>query len=311
MSTNFNVHHLGHIPFNPDILLERNRLRDRPAGFSFNEIVKLYWTVKSFNVAFTIVSFNEINAFETFIGAGGASAGIAGAQAGLSAVQQSIAGQQPIFLRGQTKIFTKYSKRIRRKPTYSVPFEGTKIPSEDSGEEEPLKGEDFLIDNTINPNILTSTNLKPSEGSLCSAGPVHRLQFGTNFLLIDFSDILFFRRRYWPKIEFFGASSNLVFTFDPFRAGAVNVTAIGGVNFLGNFIPVYGYSESFSVIPTQLVLAFGDILIGKRCCDRFYWDGADKDREKGLIKNNYDNCEDVCGDEPRGVFLKTIPPRRE
>jgi|694.fasta_scaffold33821_2 uncharacterized membrane protein YgcG len=305
MSANFNVHHLGHIPFNPDLLLNRNRFRGRPAGFTFNEIVKLYWTVKSFNVAFSIVSFNEINALETFFGAGGTSGGVGGAQAGLSAVGQSIGNQQPIFVRGQTKIFTKYSKQVRKKPTHSVPFEGIKIPP--ANEENPLKGEDFLIDNSVTPNLLTSTNLKPNEGSLCSAGPVHRLQSGKSLLLIDFSDIMFFRRLYWPKIEFLGASNNLVFTFDPFKAGSVNVNVIGGVSFLGTLIPVYGYSESFSVIPTQLVVAFGDIQIGKRCCDRFYWDGADEDRAEGKVQNSFNNCKEVCKDEPQGVFLKQKP----
>jgi uncharacterized membrane protein YgcG len=154
---------------------------------------------------------------------------------------------------------------------------------------------------------LTSTNLKPNEGSLCSAGPVHRLQSGKSLLLIDFSDIMFFRRLYWPKIEFLGASNNLVFTFDPFKAGSVNVNVIGGVSFLGTLIPVYGYSESFSVIPTQLVVAFGDIQIGKRCCDRFYWDGADEDRAEGKVQNSFNNCKEVCKDEPQGVFLKQKP----
>jgi uncharacterized membrane protein YgcG len=298
MSANFNVHHLGHIPFNPDRLLDRNRLRNRPAGFSFEEITKMYWTVKSFNVSFIISSFNEINAFETFFGAGGTSGGIVGAQAGLSAVEQSIGSQQPIVVKGQTKIFTKYSKQIRKKQTASIPFEGF-------NENAAKNAQDFLIDSEINPNFLISTNLKPNEASLCSAGPVHRLQLGRNLLLIDFSDILFFKRKYWPKIEFLGASNNLVFTFDALRSGNVNV--IGGVSFLGNLLPVYGYSESFSVIPTQLIVAFGNIQIGKRCCDRFYWDGADEDRAEGKVQNSFNNCKEVCKDEPQGVFLKQKP----
>jgi hypothetical protein len=307
MNKNFNIHPLGHIPFNPDLLLDRNRLRGRPVGFTFDEIVKLYWTVKSFSASFTIISFNELLALATFFGAGGTSGGILGATVGLAAVGQSIGGQQPIIVNGQTKIFTKYNKSVRKKPTYSVPFEGL------NSSKSPISIEtgDFEVDKEITPNNLVSLNLKPNEGSLCSAGPVHRLQFGRSLLLIDFSDIIFFQRKYWPKIEFIGASSNLVFTFDPFRTGAVNVIVIGGVSFLGNLIPVYGYSESFSVAPTQLAVSFGSITIGKRCCDRFYWDGADKDREENLIENNYNNCNAVCGDESQGVFLKQKPITKE
>lgn len=296
---NFNVHHLGHIPFNPDLLLDRNRLRGRPAGFSFNEITKMYWTVKSFNVTISIISFNEINALETFVTAGGTSGGIIGATAGLGAVQSSIGNQAPISLAGYTKIITKYSKKVRKKPTYSIPFEGINSSKQDLS----IKPTDFDIDEEINPNILSSQNLRPNEGSLCSAGPVHRIQRGNSLLLIDFSDIIYFQRKYWPKIEFLGGSRNLAFTFDPFKAGNVNVNAIGGINFLGNLIPVIGYSESFSSIPTQLVVAFGSIQIGKRCCDRFYWDGADEDRANGLINNNYNNCIDVCGSGQAGVFM--------
>ncbi len=38
----FAVNHLGHIPFNPDLLLDKNRMYDRPVGLTFQEITKLY-----------------------------------------------------------------------------------------------------------------------------------------------------------------------------------------------------------------------------------------------------------------------------
>ena len=288
-----NINFLGHIPFNPDFLLDKGRFVDRPVGLTFSEINKLYWTVKSFDVNFTIVSFNEINALETFLGAGGTSGGILGATAGLASVAQSIAGQQPIIMKGNTKIVSAYRKSVRNKPTDSIPFEGYR--QKDS----PFSPKDFELDLEIKPNQLFSRNLKPNEGSLCSAGPIHTLISGPSTLIVDFSDILFFRRLYWPKIIFIGGSNNLFFNFNPAKAGNVNVNVVGGISFLGALIPVYGYAESFSFVPTQLVVAFGSINIGKRCCDRFFYDGFDEERLEDS------KCADVCGDGPRGVFTKT------
>ena len=289
----FVINHLGHLPFNPDFLLDKGRFVDRPLGLTFSEITKLYWTVKSFDVNFGITSFNEVNALDTFFSAGGTSGGIIGATAGLAAVNQSIGGQQPIIMRGPTKIVSSYRKSVRKKPTDSIPFEGYR--QRDS----PFSPKDFELDPEVKPNQLFSRNLKPNEGSLCSAGPIHTLRSGNASLIIDFSDILFFRRLYWPKIIFIGASNNLFFNFNPARAGDVNVNVIGGGSFLGALIPVYGYAESFSVIPTQIVVAFGSVSIGKRCCDRFFYDGFDEERLKDP------KCADVCGDGPRGVFTKT------
>lgn len=284
-----NINHLGHIPFNPDLFLNKGRFFDRPVGLSFQEFTKLYWTVKSFKVSLVLTSFNEVDAFTAFVAGGGASAGIAGATAGLAGVAASIAGQAPIILNGYTKIITRYEKTIRKDTTNSSPFEGFSNGSLEK------KDKWFEKDPEISKNPLVSTNKKPNEASLCSAGPVHKIQRGASYLSIDFSDVIFFRRLYWPKIQFVGSSNNLGFSFNPSRS-QVNVNVIGGISFLGALIPFYGFSESFTIIPSSLVVAFGSIDIGKRCCDRFFYDGSDEEREKD------EKCQSVCGDGTNGVF---------
>jgi len=288
----FTLNPFGHLPFNPDNLLDRKRLYDRPVGFTFDQILKLYWTVKSFRVSIRIISFNEISAFETFMGAGGLIGSINASITALGLVDLSIGRQQPIELDGQTKIYSRYQKTIRNKPTYSAHFDGFNINNYIN-----TNPADFEKDNSKKSNPLVSLNLKPNEGTLCSAGPVHKIIKGGSYLSIDFSDILNYKRLWWPKIYFFARSSNLAFTFAP--PGEANVIVRGLINFMGAGIPVYGYSESFTAIPTQLVVAFGSIDIGKRCCDRFYWDGFDEERSLDKEKNCSKDCEDV--------FLKEKP----
>jgi hypothetical protein len=289
MSKFYNINHLGHIPFNPDLLLNKNRFLDRPVGFSFQEITKLYWTVKSFEVALTIVSFNELNALDSFLASGGTAGG---AGVGLAVALNSIANQQPIILNGHTKIINRFERTVRKDTTNSSPFEGINNGS--------LQKKDLWFekdpDNKIIKNPLTAIDIRPNEASLCSAGPVHTLKKGSAFLSIDFSDILFFKRLYWPKIQFLGSSNNLSFTFNPGPRRDVNVNVIGGVNFLGALLPFYGFAESFTAVPSRLVVAFGSISIGKRCCDRFFYDGFNTEREED------DSCKNVCGDGPNGVF---------
>ena len=42
MSKKFhNINFLGHIPFNPDLLLEKGRFRDRPVGILYPDLIKM------------------------------------------------------------------------------------------------------------------------------------------------------------------------------------------------------------------------------------------------------------------------------
>jgi len=291
----FAVNHLGHLPFNPDLLLDTKRVWDRPVGLTLPEITKLYWTVKSFKVSLNIISYNEVNAFEEFMLAGG-SFGLVGAMAATSVVQKSIGSQQPIVMDGYTKIYSKYQKTVRNEATNIVPFEGASANKFIKGQQ-IIGKDDFKKDEKINkPNPLVSINLKPNEGALCSAGPVHKLMvsnkgnnLGTSYLVIDFSDIIYYNRLYWPKIHFHASSNNLSFSFN--SLGDANVMVFGGISFYnGALIPIWGYTESFGVLPGGPTFALGSIDIGHRCCDRFYWDGKDDVREKG-DKDTPENSE--------------------
>jgi hypothetical protein len=312
----FAVNCFGSLPLNPDNLIDGyprvgKRLYDRPVGFNFQDITKLYWTVRSFEVAFTIQSFNAVNAFLAFVGGGFAAAGLAGASVGVAAVTQSLTNEQPIIMVGHTKIIQRFQRTIRNRKTYSVPFEGTdssdpSFYSSDSGSSSSSSSSHPFSkdeDPQIKPNPKVSLTFKPNEGSLCSPGPVHKLQVGNSYLVIDFSDILYYKRQWWPKIHFYGTSSNLAFSFNPPTGLQSNVVVIGGVNFMGFLIPFYGFAESFLPIPLPPpVFAYGTIQPGKRHCDKFYWDGADRtnpviQEELQLSTKDRNDCNSIYADD--------------
>jgi hypothetical protein len=309
----FAVNCFGHLPFNPDNLIDGyprvgKRSYDRPVGFNFQDITKLYWTVRSFEVNFSIISFNAVNAFLSFVAGGFAAGGLVGASAGLATVSQSIANEQPIIMAGHTKIIQRFQRTTRNHKTYSVPFEGTdssdpsfySSSSSSSSSSHPFSKDE---DPQIQPNPKVSLTFKPNEGSLCSAGPVHKLQVGTSYLVIDFSDIWYNQNKWWPKIHFYGTSSNLAFSFNPPTGLQSNVVVIGGVNFMGFLIPFYGFAESFLPIPLPPpVFAFGTIEPGKRHCDKFYWDGADRtdpviQEELQLSTKDRNDCNSIYADD--------------
>jgi hypothetical protein len=306
----FAVNCFGHLPFNPDNLIDGyprvgKRSYDRPVGLPFQDITKLYWTVRSFEVNFTIISFNAVNAFTSFVAGGFAAGGLLGASAGLATVTQSLTNEQPIIMAGHTKIIQKFQRTIRNRKTYSVPFEGTDLSdpsfysssSSSSSSSHPFSKDE---DPQIQPNPKVSLTFKPNEGSLCSAGPVHKLQVGSSYLVIDFSDIWYNQNKWWPKMHFYGTSSNLAFSFNPIQS---NVIVIGGVNFLGYLIPFYGFAESFLPIPLPPpVFAFGTIQPGKRHCDKFYWDGVDRtdpviQEELQLSTKDRNDCNSIYAND--------------
>lgn len=307
----FSVNCFGHLPFNPDNLIDGyprvgKRSYDRPVGFNFQDITKLYWTVRSFEVNFTILSFNAVNAFASFVAGGFAAGGIVGALAGVATVTQSLTSEQPIIMTGHTKMIQKFQRTIRNNKTYSVPFEGTDLSdpsfysssSSSSSSSHPFSKDE---DPQIRPNPKVSLTFKPNEGSLSSAGPVHKLQVGSSYLVIDFSDIWYNQNKWWPKMHFYGVSNNLAFSFSPVLQA--NVIVIGGVNFMGFLIPFYGFAESFLPVPLPPpTFAFGTIEPGKRHCDKFYWDGADRTdpviQEKlQLSTKDINDCNSIYADD--------------
>lgn len=303
MSRFRNINHLGHVPFNPDNLLNDKDFLNRPAGFSFDEITTMYWTVKSFQVNINIITITPEDPYAAFINAGGTSAGLIGATAGLGAATDAI-GRAPgsISMNGHTKILTNYKKGIRYIETSSCPSEGVrngKLANPDT------VLEDLKLDKEKNPprgDYLQSSNMKPTEGDLCSAGPVHTLAAGNAYLKIDLSDIIYSRYRYYPKIYFLGSAGGSTFSTNPMDtvvgSGTTGLTVVGGIILMNTPLTLYGsivFSPNRMLPPTAT--ASGTIKPGKRCCDRFYYDGYDKERQS--------ECkEKVCEDEPEGVYRK-------
>jgi hypothetical protein len=296
MDKNFyKINYLGHLPFNPDLLLEKKNFRNRPVGMIYTDLLKFYWTIRSFRVDINIQVVSIDDPLSTFIGAGGTSAGIVSALGGLGVVTQSQQDTSTLVREGNTKIVNKYEKYVRNISTSSIPFEGIK---NNKLEEIKYFPEKLQKDTKIKNNPLTNLNLKPTEGSLCVPGPVHKITKGSSFFSIDFSDILYFRKRYWPKIFFEGSTSQSIFTADPLKPLDGQPLIINGaIGFMSYNIPIYG-STNFSQFRalTPFAIVDGSIKPGNRCCDRFFYDGFDDIRQK--------ECAEECGDGNEGVYTK-------
>jgi hypothetical protein len=296
MSKKFhNINFLGHIPFNPDLLLEKGRFRDRPVGILYTDLIKMYWTVRSFQVDISLQVIAQDDALSAFLRGGGSTGGVTAALGGLAAATQSAGGSSSLSLNGHTKILNKYEKYIRNIATSSIPFEGVK-----NGKLDILGDnlEELQKDPEIKNNPLTSINLKPTEASLCVAGPVHRVSKSGAFLSIDFSDIIYFKRKYWPKIIFLASTSQSNFTSNPLRAySGIDLEVFGSIGLLSYNIPIYANIEfSADRLTTPYAIVNGSIKPGNRCCDRFFYDGFDEIR--------FEECKEVCGDDVNGVYNK-------
>jgi hypothetical protein len=297
MSKKFhNINFLGHIPFNPDLLLEKGRFRDRPVGVLYTDLIKMYWTVRSFQVDISLQVVAQDDALSAFLMGGGAAGGITAALGGLAVATQSAGGSSNLSLNGHTKILNKYEKYVRNIATSSIPFEGVKNGKLDFLGENL---EELQKDPEIKNNPLTSINLKPTEASLCVAGPVHRISKSGAFLSIDFSDIIYFKRKYWPKIIFLASTSQSNFTSNPLRAyGGMDLEVFGSIGLLDSYnIPIYANIEcSANRLTAPFAIVNGSIKPGNRCCDRFFYDGFDEIR--------FEECKEVCGDDIKGVYNK-------
>jgi hypothetical protein len=269
----FNVNFLGHLPYNPDQLPERRYITgtgtDRPIGFIFQEIIKLYWTVRSYEVIISS-SITTDDIFEQFLRGTAGGTDIRGSVAGLGSINL---GASNFSLRGYTKIKNLYTKRIRK---------------ERDGIFNGVTQKTVELDNTVSPNILTSSIVNVNEGTLCSPGPIHTLVGSSGYLKIDMSDIIQSKGLYWPKILLTLQSSSL--SFSSLVGFGNNINVLGGVNFSNyGIISLYGTNTVLGSSVTASVV--GNINIGKRCCDRFYWDNGD-DGDSGRF--NDDTCKDAC-----------------
>lgn len=344
----FNVNFLGHIPYNPDNLHRpANEKQDskppliplpssgRMLSFSLQEMMKLYWTVRSFKIKISVNITDTVSPLDIFLDQGGAGAGLLGASAGLAAVQQQLgSGGGGLSVEGYTKIFTKYNKKVRKSREGII-----------GGITSPQVENNFLdLDPEIDPNRLESHIYRPNEGTLCSAGPVHIFQEKTVSVILDFSDLLYFSLRntgarfYWPKITIYiglptaagAAFGNQIFgrvNIDPNRPGALGAPlSFITLNFPGATNNLASSQINSQLLATQIANVSIDIRPGDRCCDRFLWDGKDQDPQdpenklfrenddetKTPKENSVDSCEDVCGDadaDPSkgltgGVYLK-------
>lgn len=319
----FNVNFLGHIPYNPDNLHHpQNEKKDakppilptvssgRLLSFSFYEMMKLYWTVRSFEIRVGATVADTVDPFSQFLAGGGTSGGIIGAQAGLASTTQARNGG--VTAKGYTKIYSKYNKKVRKSREGII----NSITQPDFND---LGGECLDLDDEIDPNMLESHIYKPNEGTLCSAGPIHIFSDPNVLIVLDFSDIIYFSLRpvgarfYWPKVTIlinvpsagasFGnqirsqvltAPGSFGFTNQPLSF--INLNVPGSANNLGST------QINSQLFTTQIANVTIDIRPGQRCCDRFSWDGKDEDRQedsetKTPREDSEESCKDVCGDE--------------
>jgi hypothetical protein len=314
----FNVNFLGGIPYNPDNLhIPINDRKGKPnifplssstrvLGYSFNQMFAAYWTIKSFEINVTAQVVDTVDPFSQFIAGGGTSAGIIGGLAGLSSISQPQEGSANV--RGYTKIYSKYTKRIRKAR------EGI-FNNITQSQFNNLGSKSLDLDEDLNINKMVCNTYRTNEGTLCSAGPVHIFNRNNVLIIIDFSDIRYYsyrgRRMYWPNITINIALPSAKAAFGNTIPSIIipnnSVNRGGGLSFINLNVPGTLANLGPSLINSQISTSqFAtvniDIRPGKRCCDRFFWDGKDKEREddfgtKTPKTDSKDTCGGVCGDE--------------
>jgi len=313
-----NVHTFGQvIPYNSDNLPEQGLVTgpgtERPVGFiDFNLMARLYWSVKSFRVG--VVGIPLLNfTFEAFLLGGGVTGTILGSLFGIATAAET--SPIPLLLNGQTELMNIFTKKVRktRDGVYqnitqeeSFSSQESSSSSASSGKTKPASALD--IDPDIDPNYLISKYFQPKEGLSVAPGAYHSLITNYGGILINFSDVIYAKRQFWPKVFIFlrNPQSRNVFKSalavrDPFFSAALQVVndrtayrnlttelfstpTIGGVSFLGQLVPLYGTGN------VNIFSIFGSVSIGNRICDRFYFDGApDSTREN----YNEQDCKSV------------------
>jgi hypothetical protein len=329
----FNVNFLGGIPYNPDNLhvpenqefTEQEKLFDgvagRLLGYSFNQMMSMYWTVRSFEIKVGVSVVDTIDPLSQFIQGGGTSAGVIGAIGGLASISSRNGGLNE---KGYTQIYSKYNKKVRM--AREGILKGITQPMFKDLKSESLNVDTEFRDptdpNKERPYLLESHIYKPNEGTLCSAGPVHIFSRANVIIMLDFSNILYYglrntgARLYWPQIliyinvpnagaEFGNLITGQIYLSDSsgFINNGLSFINLNSVNFSANF----GLQRINSrIYNTQIANVNIDIQPGKRCCDRFLWDGKDSlpetdaRQEDGDTKtpkpDSDETCKDVCGD---------------
>lgn len=293
-----NINYFGSPPFNPENVPETRWVwgqgSPRPIGFTLTEITNLYWTVRSFRVS--IIANFLADAFAALI-AGASTGTLIGTTVGLSAAV-SILEQGGGNLQGKTKVRNIYTEKNRIQPTPKAGAAGQETPALGR----PCNGRSNFqqvashlqqFNHTVqlvseNPKYLVAQNNNVTEGTISGAGPVHLLNNSNSRIEINFSDIIYVNGLYWPVIKItMPLITSFLYDITPlgaqtnFSSGA----AIGGVNFMGKVITLYTTSQFL----LNIVFAFGDVEIGTGCCDRFYFDGMDRERV-----DNY--CPEGCAE---------------
>lgn len=273
---NYTVNSFGFLPTNPDIYFDSNPIgggTERPVGFSFDQICKLYWTVKSFKVNASIEI--PVDILTAFLAAGGSSGTILGSIVGLDTAG-TLLSKGKASSNGSTKIKTSF---IQKNRTARITNKG--LPTLDDKNVFLWRGiqqnefiyntrrktasETNLLKQQSLPFQLNVINSSPTELSLLSAGPIHA---GAG-VTIDMSSIIYKNNLYWPKV---------IISFDSVSslASSGGVECLGGISFLGKLIPVYVENITFAIV----AFASGSIQIGNTKYDRFYFDGKDEIRKK-------------------------------
>lgn len=255
-------------PINPDFLPESEKfgqLSDRPIGLSFEELFKLYWGFKSYDVAIQV--FNIADPLIDFFQGGGFTSTALGATAGLNFTANNIANGWSL-LTGKTKIGFNFKQKHRL---------GKR---EENGPEINLYTMQGVVDGKtikefrLNPelkNLLLSFNIQNvNEGTLCSPGIYHKVVNPYGSVIIDFSSVIYRQKKYWPKI---------IISFANGVASNVSGQEIqGGILFNNALIKLAATGPVARNI--NFLIANGYILPSKSCCGRFFYDGFDEDRKK-------------------------------
>ena len=266
-------------------------------GLSYlNEISELYWTVRSFKVNINVLDLNAgVDALGTFLLAGGSVGGVAGATAGLAAVTKQLSTSPLSTINGRTRIFSAY-RRKNRKCADSSSGSGS-FEYDDYGNIINTNGcQKIKLDKTF-----LSTDLNTNESMLSVAGPIHSLSSpnGQGYVQVNFEDVIYANRLYWPIIQIFIGNGNVTLTSNILALGEdQNAYNIGGVNFCNmGVITMSGYT--ISNFQPAFYSVGGDFQVGERCCDRFYFDGANRDENSSsnpcAQNGNNKNCLDDVG----------------
>ena len=326
------INFLGEVPVNPDDLPERRyfvgRGSDRPVGLSFDRMHFYYWNVRTFR--FSIFGFLPPRDLvgDFLMGSGGglnASAGLANVAIQGSSLPEAFSSSGFTTIKTVSRIKNRIKDRSLDKAKIAdlsninlaqKPDPSRRIPGDPNG---PYAEKVFhSIQNKDNGK--TGAEYRPvgvNEASLVAAGPRHRAVSQGTSVIIDFSDVIYFNYRYWPRImvftpwgtSFIGytAEYETEYGYSPpsFRAGFRGLTSpFAFVSFEGFMIPIT-YAQELQLGQTGLRGIIGPVINGnitsrilesEECCSRFYYDNSDEYRKK--------KAGECKGCDRQGVGLK-------